>query len=414
MSVAAASTKRREIEAITVIGFGHGVSHFFHLVIPPLFPWLMKDFGLSFTQAGLLTTVFFTVSGLGQASSGFVVDRLGARRVLVAGMMLFCAAGLILAFAPSYTVLILAAATAGAGNSVFHPADYTLLNRNVSGPRLGHAFSVHGLSGNIGWAVGPVFMTTITVAAGWRVAALSAAGVAALAATLYYLRRDAVTEPPAHASSSEAREAESSQFAFLGVGAVWMCFLFFMLVTASFSGLQNFAPQVLHELYGISLAAGASALTAFLFGGAAGMVVGGFLASRFASHERIVAVVLTLGAVFALAIAAGAAPGWSVAVLMVGMGFCIGVAGPSRDMLVRRAATARFGQRAFGRVYGFVYSGIDTGLAAAPVLVFGPLMDAGRFAPVLVATAVLLGLAVLTALGVGMKQPVRAGQQQTS
>ena len=412
MSVAAVSTKRREIEAITVIGFGHGVSHFFHLMIPPLFPWLMRDFGLSFTQAGLLTTVFFTVSGIGQATSGFVVDRLGARRVLITGMMLFCAAALILAAAPHYAVLILAAAVAGAGNSVFHPADFTLLNRNVSGPRLGHAFSVHGLSGNIGWAVAPVFMTTITVASSWRVAALAAAGVAALAAVLYLLRRDAVSEPLPHASATDTAEPETSQFAFLGVGAVWLCFLFFMLVTASFSGLQNFAPTVLHEIYGISLAAGASALTAFLFGGAAGMVVGGFMAGRFAAHERVVAVVLALGAAFALAIAAGDTPAWSVAALMVGMGFCIGMAGPSRDMLVRRAATARFGQRAFGRVYGFVYSGIDTGLAIAPVLVFGPLMDAGRFSPVLVVTAVLLGLAVLTALGVGMKQPVVGGQQQ--
>jgi MFS family permease len=413
MSVATAPTKRREIEAITVIGFGHGVSHFFHLMIPPLFPWLMRDFGLSFTQAGLLTTVFFTVSGLGQATSGFVVDRLGARRVLMAGMGLFCAAGLILAAAPSYAVLLLAAAAAGAGNAVFHPADFTLLNRNVSGPRLGHAFSVHGLSGNIGWAVAPVFMTTIAVAAGWRVAALAAAGVAALAALLYQLRRDAVTEPAHHdASGADTAEPEGSQFAFLGVGAVWICFLFFLLVTASFSGLQNFAPTVLHEIYGVSLAAGASALTALLFGGAAGMVLGGFMAGRFAAHDRVVAIVLALAALFALAIAAGDTPPWSVAALMAGMGFCIGMAGPSRDMLVRRAATARFGQRAFGRVYGFVYSGIDTGLAIAPVLVFGPLMDAGRFAPVLVATAALLGLAVLTALAVGATQPVVTGQQQ--
>ncbi len=160
------------------------------------------------------------------------------------------------------------------------------------------------------------------------------------------------------------------------------------------------------------MAAGASALTALLFGGAAGMVLGGFMAGRFAAHDRVVAIVLALAAVFALAIAAGDTPPWSVAALMAGMGFCIGMAGPSRDMLVRRAATARFGQRAFGRVYGFVYSGIDTGLAIAPVLVFGPLMDAGRFAPVLVATAALLGLAVLTALAVGATQPVVTGQQQ--
>jgi len=401
MSVAAAPAGRREIEAIAVIGFGHGVSHFFHLMIPPLFPWLMRDFGLSFTQAGLLTAVFFTVSGLGQAAAGFVVDRLGAWRVLVTGMGLFAVAGLILAAAPGYAVLILAAAVAGAGNCVFHPADFTLLNRNVSSPRLGHAFSVHGLSGNIGWAVAPVFMTGITVAAGWRVAALAAAAVALLAMTLYWLRREAVADPVSRAQRGDDGEPEGSVFAFLGVGAVWMCFLFFFLVTVALAALQNFGPVVLHEIYGISLASGASALTAFLFGGAAGMVVGGFLVARYASHDRIVALVLVMAAGFALAIAGGSVPAWSIAGLMAAMGFCTGMAGPSRDMLVRRAATARFGQAAFGRVYGFVYSGLDTGFAVAPVLIFGPLMDADRFVLVLVGVAVAQCLAVLSALGVG-------------
>ena len=384
-----------------MIGFGHGVSHFFHLMIPPLFPWLMQDFGLSFTQAGLLTTVFFAVSGIGQAAAGFVVDHLGARRVLLAGMGLFVAAGLILAAAPSYAVLILAAAAAGAGNSVFHPADFTLLNRNIPAPRLGHAFSVHGLSGNAGWAVAPVFMTTIAVASHWRVAALAAAAVAALAAVLYWLRRDAVTDSGAHASGDGALEPDGRLFAFLGSGAVWMCFLFFLLMMASLSGLQNFGPPVLHEVYGMSLANGAAALTVFLAGAAAGMAVGGFLVARYTAHDRVVAVVLILAAAFALAMAGGEVPAWSIMVLMAGMGFCTGMAGPSRDMLVRRAATARFGQRAFGRVYGFVYSGVDVGFAVAPFLVFGPLMDAGRFAMVLVVVAAVQGLAVLTALGVG-------------
>lgn len=411
MSVTAASVRRREIEAITVIGFGHGVSHFFHLMIPPLFPWLMRDFGLSFTQAGLLTGVFFTVSGIGQAAAGFVVDRLGALRVLLAGFGLFALSALLLAAAPGYAVLVVAAAVAGLGNSVFHPADFTLLNRNVSGARLGHAFSVHGLSANLGWAVGPVFMTGITVATHWRVAALAAAVVAVLAIIVFWLRREVVRDP-AQATGAGAAEPDQPLFAFLRVPAVWMCFGFFLLITTALSGLQNFGPPVLHEIYGLSLAAGASALTLFLSAGAAGMVLGGFLVTRYEHHERIVAVVLIVATAFALVLAGGDVPAWSVAALMAAMGFFTGIAGPSRDMLVRRAATARFGQRTFGRVYGFVYSGLDVGLAAAPVLIFGPLMDADHFAMVLIGVAVAQGLAVLTALGVGSNQPVSAARQQ--
>ena len=173
--------QHEDVEAIAVIGFVHGVSHFFHLLLPPLFPWLMEDFGLSFTGIGATMTVFFVISGIGQALSGFLVDRLGAARVLGGGIGCFFLAAALLALADGYAMLMLVAALAGLGNSVFHPADFTVLNRHVSQPRLGHAFAVHGLSGNLGWALAPVFLTAIAASAGWRAAALSAAMVAAAA-----------------------------------------------------------------------------------------------------------------------------------------------------------------------------------------------------------------------------------------
>jgi len=409
MSVAAVDTGRREIEAIALVGFGHGVSHFFHLMIPPLFPWLIAEFGLSYTQVGALTAVFFAVSGIGQAAAGFVVDHLGARRVLLAGMTLFALAALTLAVAPNYVVLLFAAAVAGLGNCVFHPADFTLLNRNVSSPRLGHAFSVHGLSGNLGWAAAPVFMAGIAIASHWRVAATGAAVLALVALAALWLRRDTIVEPAHRAGAKETTEPPVSAFAFLNSGAVWMCFLFFMFVTMATAAQQNFGPSVLNHVYGMSAAAGATALTAFLLGGAAGVATGGFLVVRYASHDRLIAVVLVLAAAFALALATGGVPVWTVTALMTAMGFCVGLAGPSRDMMVRRAAIARFGNRAFGRVYGFVYSGLDVGFALSPLLIFGPLMDAGRFKLVLVAAAVAQGLGVLTALNVGrgMSPPSR-------
>ena len=156
----------RDIETISLIGFVHGVSHFFHLLLPPLFPWLMPEFGLSFTGIGTTMTVFFIVSGVGQATAGFLVDRFGAARVLGGGISCFALAGVVLHFATGYPMLILVATLAGLGNSVFHPADFTVLNRHVSQPRLGHAFSVHGLSGNLGWAAAPLFLTAIATAAG--------------------------------------------------------------------------------------------------------------------------------------------------------------------------------------------------------------------------------------------------------
>ncbi|MGE5472022.1 MAG: MFS transporter [Bacteroidota bacterium] len=394
----------RDLETISLIGFAHGVSHFFHLLLPPLFPWLMKDFGLSFTGIGATMTIFFVVSGLGQAMAGFLVDHLGAARVLGAGITCFLLAALLLAFADGYPMLALVAALAGLGNSVFHPADFTILNRHVSQARLGHAFAMHGLSGNLGWALAPVFLTTIAANAGWRMAALAAAVVAAVALSLLFWRRRTLDDPPqpVHAARNEA---PVSPLAFLRSGAVWLCFAFFFLITTAFGAIQNFASPILQNLYGLSLAAAASSLSAYLLGGAAGILLGGFLAQK-GEHDRLIGLALAAAALLAILLATVHLPVWCVLPLMAEIGFCVGIAGPSRDLLVRRAATARFGHAAYGRVYGFVYSGLDAGLAVAP-LVFGGFMDSGRFAQVLIGIAILQCLAILTALRVGGNQRAR-------
>ena len=388
----------RDFETISLIGFVHGVSHFFHLLLPPLFPWLMDEFGLNFATVGVTMTVFFVVSGIGQAAAGFFVDRFGAFRVLTAGILCFALAGVTLHFATGYVALLITAALAGLGNSVFHPADFTVLNRHVSQPRLGHAFSVHGLSGNLGWAAAPVFMTGIATYAGWRQAALAASVVALVSIALLFWRREAIADP-AHFHAAKAKGERVPTLSFLSVPAVWMCFLFFFLITTAFGAIQNFATPILQALYGLSLAAAASALSTYLLGGAAGITLGGFLAQK-GEHQYLIAAALGVAALLALLLAAEVMPAWAILPLMGCIGFCVGVAGPSRDLLVRRAATARFGQSAFGRIYGFVYSGLDLGLAMAP-LIFGGFMDARRFSAVLVGIAVMQTLSIFTALRVG-------------
>jgi MFS family permease len=401
MDAPAAAKRAADLRVMSLVGFAHGTSHFFHLVIPSLFPWLMADFSLSFTRAGTLTTAFFLVSGVGQALAGFAVDRYGATRVLSAGLALLSLSALTLSAAHGYPALVAAALLAGAGNAVFHPADYTVLNRSVSPARLGHAFSVHGVAGNIGWAAAPVFMAGIATAAGWRTAALAAAALGLFAFTSVLLLRGHLGAPaPVPVAFAVDGPQRSRPFAFLRVGAVWMCFFFFLASTMGLSALQNFAPSVLNSIYGLPLTAAASALTVYLLGGAAGIAAGGFLAARYEAHERVVAVLLVTAALMALALATGTLPRAAVLPLMAVFGFCTGTATPSRDLLVRRAAMARFGERSFGRIYGFVYSGLDAGLSIAPVL-FGRLMDRGMFPAVLYGVAFFQGLAVLAALRVG-------------
>src|SRR6185503_2881003 len=206
---------RSDATVISLVGFAHGTSHFFHFVLPPLFPWLMRDFGLTFTQVGAAMTVFFVVSGIGQALAGFVVDRVGALRVLYGGVALLSVGGLLYSAAQSYPMLLAAAAVAGLGNSVFHPADYTLLNRRVSASRLGHAFSVHGLTGSLGWAAAPVFVLAVAQAMGWRAACMGASMIGFLALGFLFANRRTLQDAPRLLPGDGARHRGGS-FAFLG------------------------------------------------------------------------------------------------------------------------------------------------------------------------------------------------------
>ena len=354
-----------DARVIGLVGLAHGTSHFFHLMLPPLFPWLMRDFSLSYTDVGLLTTTFFVVSGVGQALAGFIVDRVGAHRVLFFGIAALAVSGIMLMLTTNYTMLIATAAVAGAGNSIFHPADFTLLNHRVSQPRLGHAFSVHGLAGNLGWAAAPVVMAATASVAGWHAAGLVAASVGFTVLLALWLRRGDLSDLHATTGAPVAGPSGSPEhyFAFLASGAVWISFAFFLVTTMAFGILQNYAPAILSHVYGVSLVMASGGLTAYLLGSASGMIAGGFVADR---GDRMVAAALGLAAVMAGIVASGSMPTAALWPLMAVMGFGVGLAGPGRDLLVRRAATSRFGRSAFGRIYGFVYQGSTPGRPSPP------------------------------------------------
>ena len=220
---------RGDVAVIALIGCVHAVSHFFHLVIPLLFPWLMPAFDLSFTQAGALMTVFFAISGVGQALAGLAVDRICAKPVLYCGVLLLALSGVLLGVAQNYPMLMLAAAAAGAGNSVFHPVDFTILNRRISKSRLGHAFSAHGLSGNLGWAAAPLLMIAVASFADWRSAAFVAAALAVASLALIYFFQAALGDLPEHLECEKHVAAGSpvSTLSILRSPTVLFSFVFF-------------------------------------------------------------------------------------------------------------------------------------------------------------------------------------------
>jgi MFS transporter, FSR family, fosmidomycin resistance protein len=390
---------RKDASVIALVGLAHGISHFSQLLLAPLFPWLKDAFGVTYTELGLLLTIFFVTSCVVQALSGFWVDRYGPRPILFAGLGLLGVAALGFASSQHYWMLALFSVVAGVGNGVFHPVDYTLLNRRIAKARLGHAYSVHGVTGSLGWALAPAMLVPITIASSWRVALLCASALAFAVLALLWLYRDELRVDPLPATSSAGTAAtatSSGSLDFLRIPAVWMCFAFFFFYAGALSVVQTFAPSAARELHAVPAPLVAMCLTVYMLCSAGGMVVGGFLASDPARSERVVGVAFGLAACVALLIGFGSFPAQAVPVLFGAMGFVSGMAGPSRDLLVKRSAP----DNATGRVFGVVYSGLDIGQAIVPIVI-GSLMDQGAYRSVWLALALLQGVLIVSAFNVG-------------
>lgn len=386
---------RQDASLIGLIGIAHLCSHFSQLLLPPLFPWLKEAFHTSYAELGFLMTIFFVVSCTVQTLSGFWVDRYGPRPVLYAGLGLLALAAFGFAASTSYAMLMGFAIVAGLGNGVFHPVDYTLINRKVSAPRLGHAYSVHGISGNLGWAVAPALLVPLTLLYSWRVA-LVAAGVLVLAVLLLcaWQGRRLALAPTAPARAAAGAPGEGS-LDFLRIPAVWMCFAFFFVFAVALSVVQAFAPEAARQLHAVPLSLVAVCLTAYMVASASGMLLGGFLATDPARSERVVGTGFAVAAGISLLLGLAPLPALAVPVLFACMGLAAGFAGPARDLLIKRATP----ENASGRVYGVVYAGLDIGQAVSP-LIFGLLMDQQAWRALFVGLALVQLTLVVTALRV--------------
>ena len=396
---------RQDAQVIGLVGVAHMISHFSQLLLPPLFPWLKEAFNATYTELGFLMTVFFVVSCITQTLSGFVVDRFGPRPILFGGLTLVGVAAFGFSMSTSYWMMACFSALAGVGNGVFHPVDYTLLNRKISPSRLGHAYSTHGITGSLGWALAPALVVPLAIAFSWRVALMGAGALAFAVLAILIVNRNKLTltvvptakpaEPAKGGVKGSGPVASDDGLDFLKIPAVWMCFAFFFFYAIVISVVQAFAPEAASQLHGVPLAMAALCLTIYMVCSAGGMVLGGFLAADPSRCERIVGVAFSIAAVFALTMGLAPVPAWAVPILFGAMGFASGIAGPSRDLLVKKSTP----ENSTGRVYGVVYSGLDIGQAVAP-LFFGSLMDLHQYSGVFIGLAVVQGILIASAFNV--------------
>lgn len=382
----------QDAKVIGVVALAHGLSHFYQIATAVLFPLIRDDLGVSYAALGATIALYYIVSGVCQTLAGFAVDRFGARRVLFSGLVLCVAGALLAGLARDYGTLLAAALIGGLGNSVFHPSDFAILNARVNPGRLGYAFSWHGVAGFLGYAAAPAFCTAMAGAYGWRAALLAGAALGAMVIAFMVAQREALRVEPTDAQRG-AGGGIAADLRVLASPPVLLCFGYFVFIAVGFIAIQTFGVAAMIVLYGASATLASAALTAYLLGAAAGIFTGGFVATRFKRHDHVAIVGMLVSAAFVFVLASAWLPPAMLAPLLAASGFASGVTNPSRDLIVRASTPPG----ATGKVYGFVYSGLDVGSMLTPVF-FGWLLDQGRASAVFYAVVVALLLTVFTVM----------------
>ena len=379
------------VRVVGAVSAAHFVSHYYIILLAPLLPFVRAEYAVSYTEIGLAFAAFNIVTAALQTPAGFLVDRFGARALLVAGLVTGAGAFIVVGLVDSFWVLVAMFALAGVGNTVYHPADYSLLSHHVPSDRIGQAFSVHTFAGMLGSAVAPVSLLVMQSQWGWRGAFIGASALGIAVAALLLAMRDFSAVRMSLAPARRSVDNATAGWRLLLSAPILLNLFFFALLAMISGGLYNYSVVALGALYGTPVASANAALTGNLLLSAVGVLMGGLLVGRTTRHGLVATVGLGAMAVFTVLIAQIDLGTVALIGAMSLTGFFSGVIMPSRDMIVRDVTPAG----SFGKVFGFVTTGFNIGGIISP-LIFGAVMDHGSPRLVFLLVAAFSLVAVVT------------------
>jgi MFS family permease len=393
---------RKERKVINLVSAAHFFSHFFILTLPPLFLTIKEDLNITFTQLGMMVSVYAVGSFVGQYPMGVFADKYGPRWILICGILTVSVAFILMGLIPVYWIMVGLALMAGLGDSVFHPANFVVLTASVAPERSGRAYAFHAFAGFAGFAAAPIVVDAFRVFWNWHFALIFVGCLGVIMTLVLISNKDLLIgeERKSHLDQVLSPSGNPAQIMgvleFIKFPPILILFFFYVAVALAGSGIQQFSSSALPVMYGADVSAANQVLFVYMVTISIGILAGGYIADKVTRLDMVATVGYLIGIIMICVVALKALPFIFAAAALAIAGFMMGIVMPSRDVLVR-AVTPKGNA---GKAFGFVNSGFGFAGIIGP-LIFGRIMDSGQITWIYYGAAIFMGLTIITALAAG-------------
>jgi len=395
--------QRKERKVINLVSSAHFFSHFYLLCLPPLFLTIKSDLDITFTELGVIVSVYAIGSFSGQYPMGVLADKQGPRWVLIFGMLTVASSFVLIGLFPVYPVMVGLALAAGLGDSVFHPANFVVLTASVSSKRVGRAYAFHAFAGFAGFAAAPVIIDTLRVLWNWHNALIIVGLLGLVMAAVLILNRSLLVGEGENRSANDLVSEEIEDdvknmgvVEFIKFPPILILFFFYIAVALAGSGIQQFSPSALPQMYDINLSDANRVLFFYMVAISIGILAGGYVADKVTRLDMVATVGYLIGIVMICAVAMKVLSFFLAAIALVIAAFMMGIVMPSRDVLVR-AVTPKGNA---GKAFGFVNSGFSLAGVIGPII-FGRIMDLGNITWIYYGAAIFMAFTIIMAFAAG-------------